>query len=230
MAKTESAGALSPDGRSFAFVSDHGGTPDIWLRQVSGGEPVRLTNDDVQETDLVYAPDGESIYFTRADASGSAIWRVGVLGGQPHKVVTVGRAPVPSRDGRRLAYYAGSALVVSELDGTGKRTFADDVQGGTPRGAWSPDGRWLTYLSYGLFAPSNLVAIEVSTGRSRQVTKFSRSNEGIGSHAWLPDNRHLVVSYVPFSRQLFGSDDRVDTVSHIVMFDRFWIDERGQGR
>ena len=31
---TEASPALSPDGRSFVFVSDHGRTPDIWLRQV----------------------------------------------------------------------------------------------------------------------------------------------------------------------------------------------------
>ena len=61
---TETAPAIAPDGRTFVFVSDRGTTPDIWLRQVSGGEPIRLTTDAAAESDLVYAPDGESIYFT----------------------------------------------------------------------------------------------------------------------------------------------------------------------
>src|SRR5262249_29694810 len=65
---TETAAALSPDGRSFVFVSGHGDTQDVWLRQVAGGEPVRLTNDAALETDLAFAPNGESIYFTRADS------------------------------------------------------------------------------------------------------------------------------------------------------------------
>ena len=52
---TETSGSLSPDGRSFAFVSRHGGTPDIWLRQVAGGEPVRLTNDGAVESALAFA-------------------------------------------------------------------------------------------------------------------------------------------------------------------------------
>ena len=47
---------LAPDGRSFAFVSDHTGPPDIWLRQVFGGEPIRLTNDAWEEEDLAFAP------------------------------------------------------------------------------------------------------------------------------------------------------------------------------
>src|SRR4029453_1551964 len=69
------AAALSPDGRSFVFVSNHAGSPDIWLRQVSGGEPVRLTNDAFEEDDLAFAPDGESVYFTRVDEGGEAIWQ-----------------------------------------------------------------------------------------------------------------------------------------------------------
>jgi Tol biopolymer transport system component len=34
---TERAAAISPDGKFFAFVSDRGGAPDIWIRQVSDG-------------------------------------------------------------------------------------------------------------------------------------------------------------------------------------------------
>jgi serine/threonine protein kinase len=49
---SETSAAIAPDGRSFAFVSKHGGTADIWLRQVSGGEPVRLTNDEAEESEL----------------------------------------------------------------------------------------------------------------------------------------------------------------------------------
>ena len=55
---TESGGSLSPDGRSFVFVSNHGGTPDVYLRQVSGGEPVRLTSDAAEEERPALPPTG----------------------------------------------------------------------------------------------------------------------------------------------------------------------------
>src|SRR5205085_11980275 len=61
----ESAAALAPDGRSFGFVSAPGGTAYLWIRRISGGDPVRLTNDAAQEDDPAYTPDGESIYYTR---------------------------------------------------------------------------------------------------------------------------------------------------------------------
>jgi dipeptidyl aminopeptidase/acylaminoacyl peptidase len=90
--------AISPDGRAFVFVSNHGGTPDIWLRQIAGGEPVRLTSDAALESDLVYAPDGESVYFTRSDAEGIGIWQTGVLGGRPRRMVAGARAPAVQPD------------------------------------------------------------------------------------------------------------------------------------
>ena len=210
---TEASGALSPDGKSFVFVSEHGGTPDLWLRQIGGGEPVRLTNDAAEEADPIYSSDGESIYFTGIDANGSSIWRIGALGGQARRVVSNARKPAISPDGRSMAYFAlqsdgmGDTLVVSALDGSGARTVtsrftASNLNG---RAVWSPDGSWLAYNRWALFAPFNLFVLEVSTGRERQVTHFNRSGEGIESQTWLPDNRHLVVSYVPQST-FFQSD------------------------
>jgi eukaryotic-like serine/threonine-protein kinase len=210
---TEASGALSPDGKAFVFVSEHGGTPDLWLRQIGGGEPVRLTNDAAEEADPIYSSDGESIYFTGIDATGSSIWRIGALGGQARRVVSNARKPAISPDGRSMAYFAlesdgmGDTLVVSALDGSSARTVtrrftASNLNG---RAAWSPDGSWLAYNRWALFAPFNLFVLEVSTGRERQVTHFSRSGEGIESQTWLPDNRHLVVSYVPQST-FFQSD------------------------
>ncbi len=208
---TETSSALSPDGRSFVFVSDHGGTPDIWLRQVSGGEPVRLTNDTAEESDLAFAPDGETVYYTRFESGGSSVWRIGVLGGQAQKILTDAQMPEPSPDGRSIAYYHGVpdgtvTLAVTTLDGGEARPLGRAIPGGVIRPAWSPDNRWLSYCRGGLFAPSNLFVIDVKTGQERQVTHFTRGNEGVFQHAWLPDNRHLAVSYVPISRQLAHYD------------------------
>ena len=212
LGEAETSGALSPDGRSFVFVSNHGGTADIWLRQVAGGEPVRLTDDDVEEHDLVYSPDGEYVYFGRVDAGVSSIWRIGVLGGRPQKVQTGAFLPAPSADGLSLAYYEPAdnawALVVSALDGSDKRVLVRNLirARANPRPAWSPDGRWISYIRSGLFAPFNLFVVDVASRETRQVTHFTRSLEGVRASAWLPDNRHLTVTYAPSSSQQAPSD------------------------
>lgn len=208
---SESSPAISPDGRAFVFISDHGGTPDIWLRQIAGGEPVRLTNDPAPESELIYAPDGESVYFTRSDADGIGIWQTGVLGGRSRRILAGARAAAPAPDGRRLAFLLPEAsnemsLVVRALDNAENRVLVRALPGGAIRPDWSRDGRRLSYTRGGLFTPSNLFVIDMTTGRDRQVTSFTRGNEGVFAHAWLPDNRHLVVSYVPFPRQQAAAD------------------------
>ena len=90
---TEGAGALSPDGRSFAFVSDHGGASDVWVRQVAGGEPVRVTDDAAVESDLVYAPDGETIYFTKTEGPVRSIWKLARSGDNRAKCSTTHSRP-----------------------------------------------------------------------------------------------------------------------------------------
>ena len=210
----ENHAALSPDGKSFVFVSSHGGAPDIWLRQIAGGEPVRLTNDAAEERDVIYAANGETVFFTRTDkSSGPSIWRIGVLGGQARLIVSNAKIPAPSPDGQSLAYFVGDTdgpgdgLVVRALDGSNTRMLTRGVLGGilSVRPAWSPDSRHVSYVQRGLFAPSNLFAVEINTGQIRQVTQFKKSGEGIEGQAWLPDNRHIIVSYVP-QNTFFQSD------------------------
>jgi Tol biopolymer transport system component len=208
----ETNGALSPDGRTFVFVSNHGGTPDIWLRQVGGGEPVRLTDDPVAEQELAFAPDGESIYFTRIEGGIPALWQTGVLGGQPRKVIDRAHAVAPAPDGERLAYFvpevtAGETLVVSGIDGSGRRDLATRVPNFPPlRPAWSPDGRSLSYVRAGLFAPQNLFVVDLATGEERQVTSYEQPTEGIGQHQWLPNGRRAVAAFVPVAMALPNSD------------------------
>lgn len=161
---SESSPAISPDGRAFVFVSDHGGTPDLWLRQIAGGEPVRLTNDPAPESDVIYAPDGESVYFTRSDSEGIGIWQTGVLGGRPRRILAGARAVAPAPDGRSLAFVVPeggntSSLGVRALDNAENRVLTRGLPGGVNRSAWSRDGRQLSYTLGGLFAPSNLFVI-----------------------------------------------------------------------
>ena len=140
---TERSGAISPDGKFFAFVSERGGRPDIWVRQVSGGDPVQITRDGGTKLDLVYAPDGESIYYS-SSANPRTIWRIGVLGGTARKILEDARYPAPSPDGKSLAFVKSSANIgIANTDGTGARLIASVLAAQSLQ--WSPEaGGWPT--------------------------------------------------------------------------------------
>ena len=198
---TETAGAISPDGRYFAFVSSRTGQSDVYVRQVSSGEPIQITNDEAREADLVYAPDGETIYFSSVGAE-TAIWRVPALGGPPRKVVDGARAPEPCSDGERLAYVRGtqatSVVEVSTVDGSDPRVVHEGPS--IESVAWSRDCRWLATAEGLLFEARNIHLIDAETGDARQLTYFTEGT--ILSQAFLPYGRHLLISrgFDPFPR------------------------------
>ena len=209
---TESSGALAPDGRSFVFVSSRDTTSDIWLRQTSGGDPVRLTDDEAVESDLVYSPDGASIYFTRRDGDDTSVWQMGAIGANSRRLVRNARMPSPSRDGKYLAWFVGASgggydLTVGGADGSQPRVIVSGVSmQNVNRPAWAPDNRRLAYSSGGLFQTRNLFVASVEDGQAHQVTRFTRSTEGPFAQDWLPDNRHLVVAYFASPRSQLVSD------------------------
>jgi serine/threonine protein kinase/Tol biopolymer transport system component len=188
---TERESAISPDGRYFAFVSDRGGSADIWVRQVSGGEPVQITRDAAVESDLVYARDGESIYFVTGGPQNASIWQVGTLGGTPRKLVERGRSPAPSPDAKHLAYLIGQAsLHIIDIQSRTARKIVE-VRG-LREVKWSPDGRWLAYISGFLFGAFQIHIIDPEGRNGRQITNFEFGN--ILDIAWLPDSRNVLFS------------------------------------
>ena len=81
---------------------------DIFLVRTAGGEPKRLTFDNVIIRGLDWTPDGAYIVFSSDRLRASArLWKVRASGGQPEPLpVGQGGAYFPSlsRDGQRLAY------------------------------------------------------------------------------------------------------------------------------
>src|SRR5205807_445856 len=57
--------AISADGKLLAYSSDRSGegNMDIWVRQIEGGEPIRLTRDKADDLEPTFSPDGTKIVF-----------------------------------------------------------------------------------------------------------------------------------------------------------------------
>ena len=123
--------AISRDGKFVAFASDRAkeNNLDIWVQQIGGRDPIRLTKDPADESDPAFSPDGTMIAF-RSEKDGGGVYLVPALGGSPVLLAPLGRNPRFSPDGRWVAYYAGGEAV-SNPGSAG--VFIVSSGGGVPR-------------------------------------------------------------------------------------------------
>lgn len=61
---------FSPDGRRLAFVSDLGGTPQIWIVPVEGGWPTLVTADNDPVGSVTWSPRGDWLAYSLAPGGG----------------------------------------------------------------------------------------------------------------------------------------------------------------
>ena len=145
--------AWSPDGRTIAYSTDSGGTQQIAVRPAEGGPQKILTSfTEGYFYGPIFSPDGKSLAFS--DGS-HRLWTVGVDGGKPKQVAQDKLSEIHdqafSPDGRWLAFSMSAVgrrrdLVLYEI-ATDKLTRLGDGSGIDLNPIWSPDGKYLYFVS-----------------------------------------------------------------------------------
>src|SRR5580693_3122775 len=112
--------------------------------------------------------------------------------------------PQVSPDGRWVAYVvttsdrdadeARSAIWMVSWDGT-ERLALTAAADGTGKPRWSPDGRYLAFMSKG--AGSNKDQIMLLDRRGGDAKPLSSLSGDVGGYAWSPDGKSLVFSMQP---------------------------------
>jgi serine/threonine protein kinase len=163
--------ALSTDGKWVAYASDRKGMGnlDLWVQQLAGGQPLRLTSHLADDSQPSFSPDGSRIVF-RSERSDPGLYIIPTLGGEAHPIATGGRWPRFSPDGRLIAYINEAAgITILTSDGRPVR----ELRVKTPPEAapvWSPDSRHVLVVGEGLEgAPSDWggwdwVTIDIGSG------------------------------------------------------------------
>ncbi len=181
---TNSAPAISPDGKTVAFLSTRTEKPQLWLLPLDGGEPRKLT--DLAQgvgSGAVWSPDGSTIAFTAGPPDER----------KPERPYRVDRT-VWRFDGMGLLDDAIQDVYVLDLADAAaepQRLTEDRFMNSAPK--WSADGQSLVYVashdpdSYLLASRLRRVDLEGT------VTDLTEPVGLVASHAPLSDGR---VAYV----------------------------------
>ncbi len=205
--------ALSPDGRTLAYVTFRT-RYEILAQAVSHsaepvGSPVPLVGTiEVRKSPPIFSPDGRSLAFgTLRPGVGPALWVAPLEAGEPRLL-----AEEPGLLWGNRAWFPDSRRLGVVGQGANGRAFQSmDVETGTIRHlrdleshitsppALSPDGK--TLVAHGTRRGSlNVWLMDLTGGPARPLTD---DREGIGWPVWSPDGKSLAVELMR------GGDTRV---------------------
>jgi Tol biopolymer transport system component/DNA-binding winged helix-turn-helix (wHTH) protein len=168
----------SPDGRLIAYSSDRAGKFDIWVQQVSGGNPVQVTKGPAHNWQPDWSPDGKYIVY-RSEEGDGGLYIVPALGGagMERKIASFGYYPRWSPDGSKILFGSFSTRLpvrsrfyVVESDGSAAREVWTDLAESVHAysAAWLPDSQRICIWAPGEPAP-NFWAIPVGGGPASRL-------------------------------------------------------------
>ena len=191
---------LSPDGRlAVSQINDEvAGTPDLWIYEVDRDLRTRFTFDLNGDTSPVWSADSGTVFFASNRNGSYDIFRKTIGGaGEVEPVLVSDTDTFPSgvsADGRLLLYQSSGEETKADL------WVLDMAENGAPQpfrntefdealGRFSPDGRWVAYLSNESGQPEIYVTPYPGPGRRWQVS----SDSGVYPQ-WRADGNQIVYT------------------------------------
>ena len=193
---------LSPDGNFVAFLSDRGGTVDLWVSQIGTGQFSNLTKGrwrllslPTTVQTLAFSPEGTHVGLNISGATAL----VPIMGGPPRPLIDPGIEAVWSPDGQQLAYHEltpGDPLFVADADGSNrKQLFKGDPGQHCHHLSWSPDGQYL-YFARGALTSGEMDIWRMPT-RGGEPERLTFHNARTSHPVALDSERLLYISTDP---------------------------------
>ncbi|MEP6912669.1 MAG: protein kinase [bacterium] len=185
---------FSSDGQTIAYVSDRTGNFEIFLKQISGGPDINLTNNAADDAQPAFSPDGKQIAFVSARQSsksllyqgtdgalvGGDIWIMPALGGSARRIAEAGNFPAWSPDGSTIIYTSGASWYQSKMykvaaAGGEPQEIPINFKANEPLAAfllyasYSGDGHWIVFE-----ARQSIFVVNAAGGEPKQIVTGKR--------------------------------------------------------
>jgi len=144
--------AVSPDGQNIALTI-RAANDDIWLLNPGRGAYTRFTFAGGDNQVAIWSGDGSHVIYSRANRTRNLFWKP-VNGGPEERLTTGDTVQLPDSttpDGKLLAFTqwtgANADIYVLPLDGAHTPRPLIATRFNEQDGKFSPDGRWLAFVS-----------------------------------------------------------------------------------
>lgn len=185
---------FSRDGKLIVFAANKNGNRNIWLKQIGGGEPFALNQEDSNATSPIFSPDGWQIAFYSERDGRGGIWTMPTLGGVP----TILAEAKPSS---RLVYWSkDNSTIYFERNGN---LFAIDV--GSKQispvtdlefnsidrlFSFAPDGERVVYRD----AVNGQTDLWIADKNGDNRVQLTNNAESESDSVWHPDGKRVIYS------------------------------------
>jgi hypothetical protein len=189
---------------------------DVWIQNVDGSDLRRLTNDVASNFWPVWSPDGRRIVYTSAQLTGPETWVAAADGSGAEKLMDGFFRGDWMKDPNGPGTLMVTSSRLNNLHGAVRRVDPERgtvlwetpvYETGFSVPMFSSDGRRISIPFQESRNASAIHVLDTATGRAQVVARLPFTVQFRAD--WADEGRALIVN-------------RVDTNSHIVLFDRFW--------
>jgi Tol biopolymer transport system component len=193
--------SLSPDGSRVVMdlLDAQSRNIDIWVYDIARGMKTRLTFSKDPDLAPIWSPDGNAVAYASGMGRETRLVIQPVTGSGEERTIVQAADAFPndwSPDNRYILYSlrgGKSDLWVAPLDGTGPPVALTSTEHNELLGRFSPDMRWIAYMSDESGRNEIYVRSFSPPGREdhHAVVKRQISSDGGGGPRWTPDGRGI---------------------------------------
>lgn len=185
----------SPDGRRVAFISTRDKSACLFVMNIDGGEPARLTDRDGNVSDFDWSPDGARLVYAYQPLSERERLE------RDEKKDELRQRPQFKHYARLhhktdgVGWWNGlyrHIYIISSQGGRARQLSSGDYDDSEPR--FSPDGRWVSFVSNRVAHPdldhenADVYLVRPSGGTPHKITEMPGACQ---AHRWSPDGKQI---------------------------------------